>query len=183
MGNSQDARSYFGKQVKELRKRRGWSQSDMAKLLTAKGFRAHTTTIHKIEVADQRSVPIDEAAAIADLFEVSLDRLLGRDLGPDRDVIYELEALLDVTRQASALVPSIEKTLRDGITRLTAFDFTEQNPIIAECERAADALANATEALRKVWAYPSGGEERVRRITRQMLMNQLQKEKESDNEA
>ena len=41
----------------------------------------HATTIAKIE-AGSRSVRINEAVGIADLFEVSLDTLLGRKSGP-----------------------------------------------------------------------------------------------------
>jgi hypothetical protein len=40
----------------------------------------HPTTVAKIEAGD-RSVRINEAVGIADLFEVSLDSLLGRKLG------------------------------------------------------------------------------------------------------
>ena len=54
----------------------------------------HATTVAKIE-AGSRSVRINEAVAIADLFGVSLDSLLGRKPGTQRDLHYALGALLD----------------------------------------------------------------------------------------
>ena len=68
----------FGKRVKAERERRGWSQAEMAKILSDKGLRPmHPTTVAKIEAGD-RSVRINEAVGMADLFEVSMDSLLGR---------------------------------------------------------------------------------------------------------
>ena len=62
----------------------------MAKLLKDKGFSTYTTTIHKIENG-QRPVPLDEAAAIADLFDMSLDSLLGRGIRLMRRVRHSHE--------------------------------------------------------------------------------------------
>src|SRR5258705_8927715 len=93
MGKNERAAAYFRKQVRAERERRGWSQSQVAELLRGKGFRVHTTTIAKIEAGD-RAVPIDEASAIADVFGTSLDRLLGRGVGPEQDLRYTLEAVL-----------------------------------------------------------------------------------------
>ena len=71
----------FGQRVKAEREDRGWSQADMAKKLSAVGVHLmHPTTITKIEAGD-RSVRINEAVGIADVFDMSMDALLGR--GPD----------------------------------------------------------------------------------------------------
>jgi transcriptional regulator with XRE-family HTH domain len=57
---------------------RDWTQPQMAKMLNSKGIAPMgASTIAKIE-AGTRSVRINEAVAIADLFEISLDSLLGR---------------------------------------------------------------------------------------------------------
>ncbi|MGZ4563127.1 MAG: helix-turn-helix transcriptional regulator [Mycobacterium sp.] len=173
MGNRERARDYFRKRVRDERMRRGWSQSQMAKLLSDNGIGAHTTTIAKIEAGD-RAVPIDEAAAIADLFEVSLDKLLGRDLGSERDEMYAFEALLDTARQASWQVSSIETSLRDRIAELDAFDLPEMMTVFrSDCERACDALAEAIDVLRT--AGPSGGGD-LQRLIRKQLLKELQKE-------
>lgn len=182
MGNRERARDYFRKQVRAERDRRRWSQSHMAKLLSDKGIGAHTTTIAKIEAGD-RAVPIDEAAAIADLFDVSLDKLLGRDLGPERDVMYTLRGALETVRQSSVLVSSIEATLRDRAAEVDGLrDFSEDSiggAIAAACQQAADALAQANKALERVDKFPAGGGA-LARFTREMLLEELQKEEAAD---
>jgi transcriptional regulator with XRE-family HTH domain len=182
MGNRGRARDYFRKQVRAERERRDWSQSHMAKLLSDKGIGAHTTTIAKIEAGD-RAVPIDEAAAIADLFEVSLDKLLGRDLGPERDVMYTIRAALDSVRQSSALLASVEATLRDQAADVDSLDDLPDigGTIATECRRAADALAEANEALRRVRKLPLG-DGSIPRLTRKLLLDELQR-KVADDEA
>ena len=77
MGRKKWTEDYFSKRIRTERERREWSQADMAKMLSDKGIPMHWTTVAKIEKGD-RSVRIDEAAGIADLFEVSLDVLLDR---------------------------------------------------------------------------------------------------------
>jgi transcriptional regulator with XRE-family HTH domain len=174
MGNRERARDYFRKRVRDERVRRGWSQSEMAKLLSDKGIGAHTTTIAKIEAGD-RAVPIDEAAAIADLFEVSLDKLLGRDLGPERDVMYAFKALLDTANQASWQLSTIETTLRDRAAELATFDLAGFiKAFQSRCERACDALAEANEALHDATNPPGGGD--LQRLNRKLLLEELQKE-------
>lgn len=122
----------------------------MAKLLKDKGFSTYTTTIHKIE-NDQRPVPLDEAAAIADLFGMSLDTLLGRNLGPDRDLLYMLTALGRTAQQAAPLMRSVENDLRERVAELGAFEFDQRSAITDVCERTAAALRQANDALAKIW--------------------------------
>jgi transcriptional regulator with XRE-family HTH domain len=69
--------THFRKRLKDERDRRGWSQEELAKRLGERGVAVHASTIAKIET-DARAVRLDEAAAIADLFGLSLDTLLGR---------------------------------------------------------------------------------------------------------
>ena len=65
------------------RERRGWSQEELAKRLTDKGVDTYASTVAKIESEKKpRAVRLAEAAAIADLFDVSLDTLLGRQMAP-----------------------------------------------------------------------------------------------------
>ncbi len=71
----------FSRRVKFEREVRGLSQADLAKLLSEKGLRAHPTTIAKIESRDAdrpRSIRLDEAAAMAEVFDTSIDELLGQ---------------------------------------------------------------------------------------------------------
>ena len=77
----------------------------MADMLSDKGIAPmHATTIAKIE-AGSRSVRINEAVGIADLFEVSLDSLLGRKPGTERsDLTYRLGALAASAHESRLLV-------------------------------------------------------------------------------
>jgi hypothetical protein len=86
----------------------------MAKLLAEKGVHLHWTTIAKIEKGE-RSVRIDEAAAIADLFDVSVDTLLGRKQTQQRDLDYALGALTDAAFTSRTELKRIANTLRDRV--------------------------------------------------------------------
>ena len=64
--------------MRRERKSRGLSLAQLAKLLQAKGIkRIYPTTIAKIEYGE-RPAKLDEAIALADVFGVSLDALVGR---------------------------------------------------------------------------------------------------------
>lgn len=66
MGRREQTANYFGKRVKAERERRGWSQSQMAKLLSDNKIpMIHASTIAKIELGS-RPTSIDEAIGIAD---------------------------------------------------------------------------------------------------------------------
>lgn len=94
MGSHKWIDEQFGKTVRAQREQRGWSQADMAKMLSDKGIQPmHPTTVAKIEAGD-RSVRINEALGIADLFEVSVDSLLGRKhLTQDEELAQRLREL------------------------------------------------------------------------------------------
>jgi transcriptional regulator with XRE-family HTH domain len=156
MGNEDRAREYFRKQVRKVRKDRRWSQSQLAQRLTDEGTRKyHMTTVAKIE-SGERMVPVEEASAIADVLGVPLDRLLGRNLGPVRDVAYVREALADAMRRTVDLLPDLAELLRDRLTDLRACGFPGVDAIAAEVEPAADKMAEAAEALLRVWPQLSG---------------------------
>ncbi len=87
---------YFRKQLKAERERRNWSQAEFAKMLSDRAIPMHWTTIAKIEKGD-RSVRIDEAAGIAHLFDVSLDALMGRNVGSERDLLYTVQRALQTS--------------------------------------------------------------------------------------
>lgn len=64
----------FGRNVREFRRRRGWSQEDLAQRLSAVGYSMHQTTVAKLE-AGSRPTPVGEAKALAGIFEVSIEDL------------------------------------------------------------------------------------------------------------
>jgi transcriptional regulator with XRE-family HTH domain len=120
----------------------------MAELLRDKGFRAHTTTIHKIE-NDQRPVPVDEASAIADIFGISLDKLLGRDAGIDRDLFYTLNAASQTALQAAPVISSLEASFSQLIDQISAFEFDERDELVTAWTNLSVHLSLAVELLAK----------------------------------
>ena len=105
----------FAQDLKRMRDERSWTQPQMADMLSARGIAPmHPTTLAKIE-AGSRSVRINEAVAIADLFDVSLDALLRREQGPRRDLHYALGALLDTVYMSQTQLHRTAKSLDERL--------------------------------------------------------------------
>jgi transcriptional regulator with XRE-family HTH domain len=103
--------THFRKRLKDERDRRGWSQEELAKRLGERGVAVHASTIAKIET-NARAVRLDEAAAIADLFGLSLDTLLGRKAVED-DQDHAINVLAE---EAQRLVSDLSQ-IRDRLDR------------------------------------------------------------------
>jgi len=124
MGRHKWTDERFGERVKAERDHRGWSQAHMATMQSDEGIHSmHPTTIAKIEAGD-RSVRINEAVGIADLFEVSLDSLVGRQEHDDSTLMFALRVLAgyagDAKRQivpARNVAADIEEQLKDAARR------------------------------------------------------------------
>ena len=108
MGSDKWTDRCFGKRVKKERDHRGWSQAEMAKMLSDNGIQPmHPTTIAKIEMG-MRSVRINEAVGIANLFATSLDELLDRRrYAYTDDLSLALAGLRHETRQSAELLSTI----------------------------------------------------------------------------
>lgn len=100
MGRETSVEARFRERIRREREERKLSQAELAEMLGGKGIKGiYPTTIAKIE-SGERAVRIDEAAALADLFEVSVDALMGR--SPDSqtsELAFELRNLRDTTRR------------------------------------------------------------------------------------
>jgi transcriptional regulator with XRE-family HTH domain len=115
MGNLVANMDRFRERIFHERDRRKWSQAEVAKRLTAMGIDSmHPTTVAKIEAGD-REVKLDEAAAMADLYGLPLDTLLGRRPKGKRDLHYVLGALTDSAFTARTELHRVSKTLRDRL--------------------------------------------------------------------
>jgi len=68
----------LGKRIRELREREGMSQVALARTLGAS-----INAINMLEVGSTRAPHIDRLIAIADLFNVSIDYLVGRTDDPE----------------------------------------------------------------------------------------------------
>jgi transcriptional regulator with XRE-family HTH domain len=174
MGRNQGAEAYFRKQLRAERERRGWSQAHLTKLLSNNGLATYPNLVAKIEGGD-RPARVEEVAAIAELFDVSTDVLLGRTVTPKDDLIYVLRGLSHTAHQASWQIESIETTLRDGAAEVAALGPAGMAKTFGSaCERAADALAQAREALHKVTNPPGRGA--VQNALRAIVFDDLEKE-------
>ena len=101
MGRESSSQIHFRKKARMAREDRGWSQAEMARKLKGMGIDAmYGSTVAKIE-AGEREVKLDEATAMADLFEMSLDELVARDSRKRREdeLTYYLRQLRDNARQ------------------------------------------------------------------------------------
>lgn len=100
----------IGDKIAELRKRKEWSQADLAKAVEAS-----RDIIGKYE-RNENSPSIEMAAKIADAFDVTLDYLIGkgRHAAYDKDVVKRIEEIqaLDANTRAT-LFNVIDTYLRD----------------------------------------------------------------------
>jgi transcriptional regulator with XRE-family HTH domain len=87
----------LGKRIRELREREGMSQVALARTLGAS-----INAINMLEVGSTRAPHIDRLIAIADLFHVSIDYLVGRTDAPE-PVPGKPTAKRQRTRKAAAV--------------------------------------------------------------------------------
>jgi transcriptional regulator with XRE-family HTH domain len=178
MGATDRIETQFRKRLKALRGNRELSQAQLANMLSNKGLAVYPTTIAKIEAGD-RAPRIDEIAAIADVFEVSIDALIGRSVNRVDDFMFAFRAAVDTAQRAMWQVESTDRALRDAIAELTAFGEKGAAKTFASgCGRACDALTDAQDALRNV-LWPKQGKE-LQRTMRRMLIEGLKKEDAED---
>jgi transcriptional regulator with XRE-family HTH domain len=170
MGRRKWTEDYFSKRVRTERERRGWSQADMAKMLTDKGIPMHWTTIAKIEKGD-RSVRIDEAAGIADLFEVSLDVLLGRNRDENRSgFVWMAAQLQSLARKSANDVDGLSETLADELPDMRYYAELAKtgsgDELVRSTEMALSALSEARQALTVLAQVPIPAAVTIKRIKR-----------------
>lgn len=146
MGRREQAEDRFRKRLRTEREHRGWSQSDMAKRLSDKGLPVHASTIAKVE-AGSRMVRIDEAAAIADIFNISIDSLVGRRSALTNDLAQALQALQEVAQKAMFEVNTTANAVRGRFGDVLDYEFDGRDTLATKCQRVIDATDEAQNAL------------------------------------
>lgn len=140
---------HFRKRVANLRNERDWSQAELAKKLTAMGIdNMHNTTVAKIEAGD-REIKLDEAAALANLFGLSVDSLLGRRQGAHQDLQYALGALEDAVFTARNELDRMSKSLQDRVHDIPV-DYEGYESLAQLVREASGRLKPARIALNKL---------------------------------
>ena len=110
MGRQKWTDERFGQRIRAEREAE-MSQADVARKLSAAGVRPmYPTTVSKIETAE-RSVRINEAVGLADLFGMSLDNLLGRP--DDSTVAFALTTLCRYAGDAQRQIKRAQETAAD----------------------------------------------------------------------
>jgi transcriptional regulator with XRE-family HTH domain len=165
MGRQSAVETSFRERMKHERERRRWSQADLSKLLQGRGLEhIYPTTVAKIE-SGERAVRIDEATAIADLFEVSVDVLLGRNVDRRLDLNYALRAVQNTARQSAQQMAAIDATLSDSLADLDALEFKGRETLEKEVVSAQRALRKAQAAFSNVaeFSLPPRGQVALRK--------------------
>lgn len=110
----------------------------------------YPTTVAKIE-AGERAARIDEIVAVADIFGVTVDALVGRSPRRQRrDKSLVFSALVGFMQQVAGQTEALEAALRDRLADLDGFDLRKDElAAFTECQRAADSMADSIAATRK----------------------------------
>lgn len=150
MASSKWIDKQFGQRLKKKREERKWTQPQMANMLAGREIAPMgATTLAKIE-AGTRSVRINEAVAIADLFDVSLDELLGRQLVDDTSFTFAMTTLLGYAQDADNQVDEARGTVSDIEDQLESaaerFDYPHIKSLENTARDAAEYLAQARTA-------------------------------------
>lgn len=148
MGYDDAASERFRQKLKTERTDRGWSQTKLAQEMTrVRGVRAHQNTIAKIETGE-RSVSIAEAAAIAEVFGISTDRLLGRRARPQSDRDFALRRLQQSIEDTHRAVRVGLRDVGERISELLDVDSAGAfAALVEQVGNATDNLSGSAEQL------------------------------------
>jgi hypothetical protein len=127
----------------------------MAKMLADRGVQPmHPTTVAKIEAGD-RSVRINEAMEIAELFGVSMDALLGRTTGvkPGDELADTLETFLTVAEMLWPKQVAIRDVFAARMGDLEALEFEGRDLLDIRIKQAWMGIDLATKSLAGIAAF------------------------------
>jgi hypothetical protein len=84
---------------------------------------------------------------------VSLDSLLGRNVGLENDLAYTLRAVQSTARQSQNQISGIVTALGERCSDLAALKFTGSETLQSQLVAASEALLQATATLRNVLTF------------------------------
>jgi transcriptional regulator with XRE-family HTH domain len=144
MGYDDATLTRFRDTLRRERERQRLTQGQLAEMMTQRGVPARWSLIAKVEAGD-RGVSIGEAAAIADAFGVSVDKLCGLRARPAADRAFTLRELAESVEDA---MRSVRTSARDIGNRLAELGSTDAElaetgrKLAASLERSVSELAH-----------------------------------------
>jgi transcriptional regulator with XRE-family HTH domain len=171
----------LGRRLKRLRTERPLTQEKLADLLDRNGIPMSWTQLARIEKG-QRSLRAVEAAALADIFNVSVDQLLGgRRARPKADLTYALRAALHAKEQAHWAVESHQRTLSEAADELADADTAGRYAeLVANFADACKALDVAGQVVASVGETTNPQTAAALKAARIAMMRQWLAEEEPD---
>jgi transcriptional regulator with XRE-family HTH domain len=134
------------RRIKAERTKRDWKQQQLADRMAEHGHTTWTwTTVAKLEGGSRR-LQLGEAAALCDIFGISLEMLSGRRARPVGDLTYAKGLLLDTLRHATRAAAEESGAIDEAIVALMAAD---PDATCAQLgEQAAEVLTTLRGAMR-----------------------------------
>ena len=117
MSDNQRPEVIAGQRVRALRQGEGWSQQELADRMAREGFPWRQTTATKTETA-ARPLRIDEAVALARVFDVQIGYLLKTRQATEDATIQRLQRLDQVIGTAQREIQQLEESQRHAAERL-----------------------------------------------------------------
>lgn len=148
---------YFARRIRTERLQRKWTHKQLAEFMSNKsGPPIDVTTVSKIE-RGERAVRISEAVVLADLFDTSVDSLLGRKAQPGDDADYALTAALDIARRSSMELTGMQNAIIERFRELEGLDAEGLDELRAVAETVSTALRFAADELARIAYYRQVG--------------------------
>ena len=108
----------------------------------------HATTIAKVE-AGKRSVRVNEAVIIAELYEVTVDALVGRHGPDDTTLLFALMTLSDYVDNVKSLIGNAQGYTTDVLDQLEDATQRFDEPVVHSIHQSALALDRALDTSYK----------------------------------
>jgi len=157
MGSTENAGDRFRLRLRAERERRGWSQGQLADKIGG----CYASTIAKIE-AGTRGARLDEVDALADIFGISVDVLIGR-TGRSADLAWAMSKLTSNAQKAAGDLRGLSERLtgdvQDIIAVTTGSNDTVAN-VMTDVHAAAQLLRASEVAMTRLsnqFPIPMGG--------------------------
>lgn len=143
---------YFADRIRTERIQRKWTHKQLAEFMSSNSEKVDVTTVSKIE-RGERAVRISEAAVLADLFDTTVDALLGRTARQGDEATYALTAALDSARRSRMELTGIQNELNKRFGELEGLDVKGLDDLTTVAEMISAALRFAADGLDRIAYY------------------------------